>query len=194
MSPLTLQTSFPLLDLVVARRLAALVTSYNTKAKPSWYSSILPRSIKLWTDCFWQLDAGMHTGKEGTEAMPYFDTFDLETIDILLISQYVLPFSFQRHIGEDLGNGMLKCICLADFEDDQDDSKRQQSFDENRWSYPLGIESQSIVLLEQTSNTNLFTTSPSLCFDLMIVSCPSCFATSLSCLFVLGPPSRWQKS
>lgn len=31
----------------------------------------------------------MHTGKEGTEAMPYFDTFDLETIDILLISQYV---------------------------------------------------------------------------------------------------------
>ena len=36
----------------------------------------------------------MHTGKEGTEAMPYFDTFDLETIDILLISQYVLSFSF----------------------------------------------------------------------------------------------------
>ena len=40
------------------------------------------------------LDAGMHTGKEGSDAMPYFDTFDLETIDILLISQYVkmLPF------------------------------------------------------------------------------------------------------
>ncbi len=34
----------------------------------------------------------MHTGREGTDAMPYFDTFDLETIDILLISQYVHLF------------------------------------------------------------------------------------------------------
>jgi hypothetical protein len=130
----------------------------------------------------------MHTGKEGTEAMPYFDTFDLETIDILLISQYVLPFSFLNHIDEELGNGMSNCICLANFEDDQDRSARQQSFDENCWSYPLGIASQSIVLLEQTSNTNLFTTSPSLCFDSTIVSRPSCFATSSSCLLFLGRP------
>lgn len=36
-----------------------------------------------------QLDAGMHTGREGMSAMPYFDDFDLSTVDILLISQYV---------------------------------------------------------------------------------------------------------
>lgn len=35
------------------------------------------------------LDAGMHTGREGMAAMPYFDDFDLGTVDILLISQYV---------------------------------------------------------------------------------------------------------
>lgn len=34
-----------------------------------------------------QLDAGMHTGREGMSAMPYFDDFDLSTVDILLISQ-----------------------------------------------------------------------------------------------------------
>jgi hypothetical protein len=38
-----------------------------------------------------QLDAGMHTGREGMSAMPYFDDFDLSTVDILLISQYVPP-------------------------------------------------------------------------------------------------------
>ena len=31
----------------------------------------------------------MHTGREGMSAMPYFDDFDLGTVDILLISQYV---------------------------------------------------------------------------------------------------------
>lgn len=31
----------------------------------------------------------MHTGREGMAAMPYFDDFDLGTVDILLISQYV---------------------------------------------------------------------------------------------------------
>jgi hypothetical protein len=31
----------------------------------------------------------MHTGREGMSAMPYFDDFDLSTVDILLISQYV---------------------------------------------------------------------------------------------------------
>jgi len=39
----------------------------------------------------WQLDAGMHTGREGMAAMPYFDDFDLGLVDILLISQYVHP-------------------------------------------------------------------------------------------------------
>lgn len=33
----------------------------------------------------------MHTGREGMSAMPYFDDFDLSTVDILLISQYVIP-------------------------------------------------------------------------------------------------------
>lgn len=86
-----------------------------------------------------QLDAGMHTGKEGTEAMPYFDTFDLETIDILLISQYVLPFPFQNHVDRELGNGMSKCICLTDVEDEQDNSERRQSLYENCSSCPWGI-------------------------------------------------------
>lgn len=40
-----------------------------------------------------QLDAGMHTGKEGFAALPFLDDFDLSTVDILLISQYVLPSS-----------------------------------------------------------------------------------------------------
>lgn len=34
----------------------------------------------------------MHTGREGMAAMPYFDDFDLGTVDILLISQYVFCF------------------------------------------------------------------------------------------------------
>ncbi|KAJ9502794.1 endoribonuclease ysh1 [Exophiala xenobiotica] len=36
------------------------------------------------------LDAGMHTGREGMSAMPYFDDFDLSTVDILLISHFHL--------------------------------------------------------------------------------------------------------
>ncbi|THC90104.1 hypothetical protein EYZ11_010436 [Aspergillus tanneri] len=35
------------------------------------------------------LDAGMHPAKEGFSALPFFDEFDLSTVDILLISQYV---------------------------------------------------------------------------------------------------------
>lgn len=34
-----------------------------------------------------QLDAGLHAGYEGLNAMPFWDDFDLSTIDILLISQ-----------------------------------------------------------------------------------------------------------
>ncbi|RAL05505.1 cleavage polyadenylation factor subunit YSH1 [Aspergillus ibericus CBS 121593] len=37
------------------------------------------------------LDAGMHPAKEGFSALPFFDEFDLSTVDILLISQYVGP-------------------------------------------------------------------------------------------------------
>jgi cleavage and polyadenylation specificity factor subunit 3 len=35
------------------------------------------------------LDAGMHPAKEGFSALPFFDEFDLSTVDVLLISQYV---------------------------------------------------------------------------------------------------------
>jgi hypothetical protein len=92
-----------------------------------------------------QLDAGMHTGKEGTEAMPYFDTFDLETIDILLISQYVLPFPFplDQYADKDLEKGVLGIVCGTDFEDEHDNSERQQSLHENCSSCPLGIPNRS---------------------------------------------------
>jgi hypothetical protein len=36
-----------------------------------------------------QLDAGMHPAKDGFSALPFFDEFDLGSVDILLISQYV---------------------------------------------------------------------------------------------------------
>ena len=35
----------------------------------------------------------MYSGRDGIAALPYFDEFDLSTIDVLLISQYV-PFLF----------------------------------------------------------------------------------------------------
>ncbi|EHK99386.1 putative endoribonuclease ysh-1 [Glarea lozoyensis 74030] len=33
------------------------------------------------------LDAGMHAGYEGLAALPFYDDFDLSTVDVLLISQ-----------------------------------------------------------------------------------------------------------
>lgn len=33
------------------------------------------------------LDAGMHPAKEGILALPYYDNWDLSTVDVLLISQ-----------------------------------------------------------------------------------------------------------
>jgi len=33
------------------------------------------------------LDAGMHPGYDGYAALPYYDEFDLSTVDVLLISQ-----------------------------------------------------------------------------------------------------------
>ena len=35
----------------------------------------------------------MHPAKEGFSALPFFDEFDLSTVDILLISQYVYSHS-----------------------------------------------------------------------------------------------------
>lgn len=34
-----------------------------------------------------QLDAGQHAGYEGLASLPYYDDFDLSTVDVLLISQ-----------------------------------------------------------------------------------------------------------
>ena len=34
-----------------------------------------------------QLDAGMHPAYKGFAALPYFDEFDLSSVDVLLISQ-----------------------------------------------------------------------------------------------------------
>ena len=34
-----------------------------------------------------QLDAGLHAAHEGLSAMPFYDEFDLSTVDVLLISQ-----------------------------------------------------------------------------------------------------------
>ncbi|PGH03173.1 endoribonuclease ysh1 [Blastomyces parvus] len=39
------------------------------------------------------LDAGMHPAKEGFAALPFFDDFDLSTVDILLISHFHLDHS-----------------------------------------------------------------------------------------------------
>jgi hypothetical protein len=39
----------------------------------------------------------MHPAKEGFSALPFFDEFDLSTVDVLLISQYV-HLSFILHI------------------------------------------------------------------------------------------------
>ncbi len=33
------------------------------------------------------LDAGIHPAKEGVAALPFYDEFDLSTVDILLLSQ-----------------------------------------------------------------------------------------------------------
>lgn len=37
----------------------------------------------------------MHPAKDGFAALPFFDDFDLSTVDILLISQYVKRFFFR---------------------------------------------------------------------------------------------------
>lgn len=41
----------------------------------------------------------MHPAKEGFSALPFFDEFDLSTVDILLISQYV-EFPYPSYIFE----------------------------------------------------------------------------------------------
>ena len=50
-----------------------------------------------------KLDAGAHPAFHGLASLPYFDEFDLSTVDILLISQYVVILSLFRE----------PCLCRA---------------------------------------------------------------------------------
>lgn len=64
------------------------------KGKTVMASLVLIQSAKRLANEAVQLDAGMHPAKEGFAALPFFDEFDLSTVDILLLSQYVTPNSF----------------------------------------------------------------------------------------------------
>ena len=105
----------------------------------------------------------MHTGKEGTEAMPYFDTFDLETIDILLISQYVLsfPFSVSAVVDKHLEEGGLEFFQRQGFEDENDNSERQSSLQESLLKPFPGIASQSDCIIRADRQYKSVHRSPS---------------------------------
>lgn len=45
------------------------------------------------------LDAGIHPAYDGLAALPFYDEFDLSTVDILLITQYVYLSRFFIFIG-----------------------------------------------------------------------------------------------
>ena len=108
----------------------------------------------------------MHTGKEGTEAMPYFDTFDLETIDILLISQYVLsfPFSAGAIVDKHLEENGLGFFQRQGFEDENDNSERSSSLQESCSSCSLGIANQSDCTIRADRQYKSVHCSPSSCF------------------------------
>lgn len=62
------------------------VTSFNIKGRRSWYER------RAWTRIdhrakIIQLDAGIHPAYDGLAALPFYDEFDLSTVDILLITQ-----------------------------------------------------------------------------------------------------------
>lgn len=52
----------------------------------------------------------MHPAKEGFSALPFFDEFDLSTVDILLISQYV-EFPYPSKLSEVVGSEKLAPSC-----------------------------------------------------------------------------------
>ena len=64
------------------------VISFSTRARRSWcaYRTRIFSGDHANAE---QLDAGMHPAHEGLSAMPFYDDFDLSTVDVLLISQYV---------------------------------------------------------------------------------------------------------
>jgi hypothetical protein len=105
----------------------------------------------------------MHTGKEGTEAMPYFDTFDLETIDILLISQYVLsfPFSVSTVVDKHLEEGGLGFSNDEDSKTKNDNSERQSSLQESLLKPFPGIASQSDCIIRADRQYKSVHRSPS---------------------------------
>lgn len=57
----------------------------NTKERQSWWAMLVTYRRDI-TDHV-QLDAGMHPAYDGLAALPFYDEFDLSTVDILLISQ-----------------------------------------------------------------------------------------------------------
>ena len=64
------------------------VISYSTGAKPLWCDPPIPFiDTRHQTNTIGQLDAGQHPAYDGLAALPYFDEFDLSTVDVLLISQ-----------------------------------------------------------------------------------------------------------
>ena len=60
----------------------------STKAKQSWYVCSKPFAL-YWGRLIMlrQLDAGMHPAYDGLAALPFYDDFDLSTVNVLLISQ-----------------------------------------------------------------------------------------------------------
>lgn len=69
-------------------RLEDHVIFYNTRAKPSWYACArIMKPSGSSRSLVPQLDAGQHPAFDGLAALPYFDEFDLSTVDVLLISQ-----------------------------------------------------------------------------------------------------------
>lgn len=62
--------------------------SYSTRAKPLWCKTPIPfMNTQQQANTIGQLDAGQHPAYDGLAALPYFDEFDLSTVDVLLISQ-----------------------------------------------------------------------------------------------------------
>lgn len=63
-------------------------TSYSIRAKPLWCDiQIQFINTRRQANTIGQLDAGQHPAYDGLAALPYFDEFDLSTVDVLLISQ-----------------------------------------------------------------------------------------------------------
>lgn len=53
----------------------------------------------------------MHPAKEGFSALPFFDEFDLSTVDVLLISQYVHLFYLHYIRNHGKHDGRSYCTC-----------------------------------------------------------------------------------